>query len=196
MGVIIPLNEAQVTLVFTCVGQVRECVTTFGVRPDVIGATAFQIATDVRALYVASNLGVAGTFSSSWTWKSIRVSKMTTTGVQFAEIATPVVGTQTANTVPIGTAILIKKITQNGGRRHRGRMFWPPVAFNESIISPAGVIATAELAAEQTKWTNFATSLSSGDYPMVIFHDDGSPSTLVSSLVLDSLCATQRRRMR
>mgnify|MGYP003575904725 FL=1 len=196
MGVIIPLHEAQVSLVFRCTGQVRECVTTFGVRPDIQSVSAQDVAGDVRDAYVASGLGVSGNFSSSWTFVAVRASKMTNSGVSFGEVATGNVGTQTANTIPMNGAVLIRKVTQEGGRRNKGRMFWPPLAFNESIVSPAGVIATAELAAEQTKWSNFLLNLSSGDYPMVVMHDDGSPSTLVSQLVLQALLATQRRRMR
>lgn len=196
MGVQIPLNEAQVTLVFTVAGNVRPMVMTFGVRPDVQGATASQIASGVRALYVSSTLGSPGAFSSSYTWTETRVQKMTSTGIAFAGITQPVVGTATANTVPVNGAVLIRKETQDGGRKNRGRMFWPPMAFNEAIVSPAGVIAAAELAAEQTKWNTFVSSLSSGDYPMVVQHSDGSPSTLVSGVSLSNLLATQRRRMR
>lgn len=196
MGVVIPLHEAQCSLVFRCTGQVRECITTFGVRPDAQGASAATIAGAVRDAYAASLLGTAGTFSSSWTYVAVRVSKMTPTGISYGEVATGITGTQTANTVPMNAAVLIRKLTQDGGRQNKGRMYWPPVAFNESIVSPAGVIATAELAAEQTKWDNFATALSATDFPMVLMHSDGSPSTLVAQLSLQALLATQRRRMR
>lgn len=196
MGVQIPINEAQISLLFTCVGSLRQAVTTFGVAPANAATPVVTIGTDVRALYISAGLGIASAFSSSWTWNGVYVQKMTGAGIQSATVGSPVTGSATANTVPMNGAVLIRKGTNLGGRQNKGRMYWPPVAFNESIVSPAGIIASAELAAEQTKWTAFWNSLLTGDYPMVLFHSDGSPSTIVNGLTLQNKLATQRRRLR
>lgn len=196
MGVVIPLNEAQIGLEFACSGIVRPMVITFGVRPDTPGTPATTIATAIRDLYIGSTLGTAAAFSSAYTWRGVRVQKQTTAGIESAFLATNVVGSVLPNVMPPNVAVLISKNSGLGGRDNRGRMYWPPMAFNETVISNAGVISTAELNAEQTKWTNLFTAMLAGDYPMVIFHSDGSPSTLVSGVVLSNIVATQRRRLR
>lgn len=122
------------------------------------------------------------------------------------------VGTDTFTSIsvdarpPAQVALLIKKTTNRGGRRGRGRMFLP-WAVNETSVSELGVVEAGTLSDFQDAADGFLLAIGTasgedGPNPMFLLHvqaDDqstlpGTPS-LVSSLQVQSLVATQRRRL-
>lgn len=111
-----------------------------------------------------------------------------------------VAGTTVGNAPANNLAILVQKFTGLGGRRHRGRMFFPPGI--ETQVSPAGILNSAAL----TAWGTALPELLPGGGVHTAFgflgdaqllHETGSQTpTTITSLAVSTKCATQRRRMR
>lgn len=112
------------------------------------------------------------------------------------------------------SCLLIEKSSLFGGRRSRGRMYWPGVYdgwADDSGMLTAGVPATID-----TQLDNLRTGLAAAEVPMALLHTPSytweivggqprrvyaDPGTvpvpyLVNDLVVDPMIATQRRRLR
>lgn len=99
--------------------------------------------------------------------------------------------------LPQNCAVLVRKNSGVGGRANRGRLYVPGPA--EGTISSTGVIDATPLAAWQTAFNNFLLGFPIdplvGD--AVIFHSDVAlPPTVITDFRVDSVIATQRRRLR
>lgn len=119
----------------------------------------------------------------------------------------PVRGTNVSNSLPQNCALLVRKQTSLGGRAGRGRLFMPGV-LQEAEVSDMGIVSTALKAALQANANAALTGLATADpvtgatSPMVLLHGPNSVTGLtpaptpVDALVVDSVIATQRRRLR
>lgn len=135
--------------------------------------------------------------------------------------AAPLVGTAVLNRVGgeagqsavQNTAYLVHKRTSFGGRRGRGRWYLPGVA--EGDVSPAGAVGSgrvtsmnAALAAWLLRWDLTGSDLD-GYFPVILHSYDPDadppaisdptllpPPHIITSMNLDGLAATQRRRLR
>lgn len=108
-------------------------------------------------------------------------------------------GTSSADRLPQNCAGIISKRSAQGGRRNRGRMFWP--SLQEGSVDNVGVMATPQL----TILNNIAQSLyglcefgapfnSAG---MVILHSvPPATPTPVTQVNVQPVIGTQRRRLR
>lgn len=110
------------------------------------------------------------------------------------------------------TAYLLHKVTALGGRRGRGRAYWPGVP--ETQVTEAGVLDAGVRTQAASDWNQFITTLDGIGMPLQLEHApattwqlvDGQPRriptgsapspTEVISGDCDSLVATQRRRLR
>lgn len=121
-------------------------------------------------------------------------------------------GTIVGQTEPPQIALLVQKNTALGGRRGKGRMFWP--GLPEGDVDPGGVLRSGVAASWQGMFDAFLDGLSSNDIAMHLLHDpathwvlvDGQPRRIpnvgsvppapspVTSLTVKSVVATQRRR--
>ena len=104
-------------------------------------------------------------------------------------------GGVTIDCTPPNSAVLVRRLTSTPGRAGRGRIYWPHAA-EETAVNESGEwnIASAENFQEQHD--DWLTALEAADIPMVLLHStEGTPS-LVNSLVVQTLMASQRRRMR
>jgi len=92
-------------------------------------------------------------------------------------------------------AFLVKKVTDLGGRRQRGRMFIPGVA--EADVGSDGVLSSGMLANLDEAADAFKIGMESVVQPLFLLHNhpDDAPTPIVA-LVADSRVATQRRRLR
>lgn len=96
---------------------------------------------------------------------------------------------------PPNNAILVRKVTAQGGREHTGRMYMPGV--DETGADNTGLLTTAYVAALQASVNGMLGDMSTNDIPMYVLHQNPlTPPTLVTSLVVQSRTATQRRRLR
>ncbi len=114
------------------------------------------------------------------------------------EGAAGAVGGGTGDPSPPNLSVLVKKLTDRGGRRGRGRMYIP--GPQEPWVNGAGQISTDGLEAYNGALTVFVDALAeiSGIGEPVLLHTletDGLPNA-ITSWVLESMAATQRRRMR
>lgn len=95
------------------------------------------------------------------------------------------------------TALLVRKVSGLGGRRNRGRMYVPGIQVNQVNLN--GIVQPTPLAAYGTAFTNFLLGIESGSFldRAVIFHSTAPLTpTVIESLQVDSVVATQRRRLR
>nr|CRY96200.1 hypothetical protein [uncultured prokaryote] len=116
----------------------------------------------------------------------------------------PYSGGSNTEKLPQNCAVLVRKNTSLGGRKNRGRLFIPSLA-SDSVVSMTGVIDPTAVATFQGRMDDFVDYLNTDPVtaglstPMVILH---APSvvlvdpTPVTSLTVQPMIATQRRRLR
>jgi hypothetical protein len=108
-----------------------------------------------------------------------------------------VTGLTAGSALPPNCAYLVRKLTDLGGRRARGRMFIPGVP--EGTVGANGVLTGAGLTAVNTAVLALLTNLegNAAVEGLVLFHDTAPfTPTPITSLEAQSKIATQRRRMR
>jgi hypothetical protein len=123
-------------------------------------------------------------------------------GTTVAEAFSPQAGGNTTDGLTQNTAWLIKKATATGGRRGRGRAFWPGVRADQ--VTDAGVVTAATVASYASNLLTYLNSVkaTAGVGDMVILHDDAPGATTlfapspVTLLTMDNRVASQRRRLR
>lgn len=106
-------------------------------------------------------------------------------------------GTTAASLVPQNCAILIQKRTALPGKHGRGRMYWP--SLGEIDVDGVGAInptAKARIQTMLTAWNNAVATATSFDSFAVLHTISTPPATKITSLTVDSVMATQRRRLR
>jgi hypothetical protein len=109
-------------------------------------------------------------------------------------------GTQGPNGSPAppqNCALLVRKRTALGGRRGRGRMYLPPFPLAEGGIDHAGKVDPALVSA----WTASSQQAFNEGVSPVLLHATSPksptpPPTPITSFLVDSMIATQRRRLR
>lgn len=201
MPKLLPAGFTDVCVAFLRTGDQEEMCVTFGVASgseEDPFAIATSVALDWAAAIPAANLPnvVHGT----------RVTTRVSQGDDpplIGEAALAQTGTASGSTLPQNCAYIFRKATSFGGRRGRGRMFLPWALAND--ITATGVISTTAVSNYNSLGATLLSNLNSGTAgtkisPMVILHNDGGPSTpgpsVVTSLTLDPVIGTQRRRLR
>lgn len=121
---------------------------------------------------------------------------------QFVPTGTTVTGGDSNGKLPSNCALLVRKNSNIGGRRARGRMF-VPLVLGETVVDNVGVITGGALTSYQAKMNGHFVELQNNAIatPMVILHSSGGQSppgdpTVVTSVQCDNVIATQRRRLR
>ena len=114
-------------------------------------------------------------------------------------------GGATSEPLPQNTSYLVHKRSSRAGRRGRGRLYLPGIP--EGNVAANGLIDSTHLANRQAlldTWIGRFGSGTAGNSPgdMVILHNypaadpPASDPTPVTTLILDPVVATQRRRLR
>ena len=189
---IIPVDYAQVNLQWTWTASGQTAEVAFGVQVVDPSDTPQDVATAVINAYTVNTMA------------SLQVSKLSLTNVHVkfgpndvgASLDNPVsiVGTATGEGLAPNSALLITKNTAFGGRKGRGRMYWPGI--QDGTIDDYGLVTTASFATYQTKFTAFLASLVGSNIPMVVLHGSNPPLPyLVTTLAVQHLMGTQRRRL-
>jgi hypothetical protein len=92
-------------------------------------------------------------------------------------------------------AVLIRKLTNQGGRHGRGRMYLP--GLQEAWTTESGALAGAGQSAVILFASQFLDELDSAEMPMRLLHvDETLDPAIVTFLSVQSIVATQRRRQR
>jgi hypothetical protein len=106
-------------------------------------------------------------------------------------------GNYGAGACPPNTSVLISKVTNQGGRSGRGRMYWPGI--REDQIDNGGMLNSGLLAGVQAGFDGFLADMATSGLQLVLEHGPDSPFGIpgvVSALPVSSKVATQRRRLR
>jgi hypothetical protein len=137
-------------------------------------------------------------FIDDWTFQGVTVALGTSTGDQIGQHLGVKVGNVSDACPPSNCAVLISKNTALGGRRYRGRLFFPPVKLNEGAVDQSGNMSGGSVTDYQTTWDGFVGNLGVSQLEPVLFHQGASPPvpTPITSFTVQSVIATQRRRMR
>lgn len=193
MTLVIPENYALCAWQFALTGDPEIMVTTCGV--DNVGPAAGQAAADNLADDFTQAFDAASILVG-YRYLGVKLYVGQAPGLPILfEAPRDVAGTNAGPALPQNVAMLIRKTSAIAGRRGRGRMYLPPMVLGEDSISPVGVIGSAQMAVIQPKITAWLDSES----PKVILHSDvpaPMAPTPITSFILDSMVATQRRRLR
>lgn len=111
-----------------------------------------------------------------------------------AEFFAPVVGGTDQLTCSPNMAYLVHKRSELGGREGRGRMYLPGVG--EIYVDHTGAITGARQTALQTAVDELVVDLVAAQMQPVLLHNSATVPTEITSLTVDAVAATQRRRMR
>lgn len=192
-----PPGYANISVRLQQTNLVRPAFITFGVDPTATDPS--QVATSVH-LAITSSGSLVSIMDSSVTISGVRASLGTDGGADIVYQAdfTTVGGSAITTALPPNCAILARKSTGRGGRRGRGRLYIP-WCTSEGNVDEAGVLTGSARNTINTALAAFLTALGVQTVPMVLLHSPGltSPGApdVVTSLVADSLIATQRRRL-
>jgi len=116
------------------------------------------------------------------------------TGAQFLR-PTSLAGTIGSPGYP-GVSALVQKQTSIGGRKGRGRLFWPCVP--EGNVAVGGALTGTLQANLQSMFDDVLTDMAAADFPLMLLHSEGVPQSPyeITALSVQNQTATQRRRNR
>lgn len=137
---------------------------------------------------------MAPVLADSVTLSSVLAKKGPNSTGAFAEVASGITGSGSWGAIPPQSAVLINKVTALGGRKNRGRSFWP--GANEANVGENGTLTGGELSDWQDAADLFASDLEDAHIPMVILHASAGTPTPVTSYQVSTLIGTQRDRIR
>lgn len=128
----------------------------------------------------------------------VQVALGTPTGDILGQYLFTTQGTLSDSSPPSNCALIVAKNTTLGGRRNRGRFFWPMTMVNEGAIDAAGAINPAIIDNWQALFDHWLMDLETADIAPVLIHQTGdtTETPLISSFTVSPLLGTQRRRMR
>jgi hypothetical protein len=203
MATPIPPGFAQVLVPFAHTGLARKAAVTFGI--DLAGDPPLTGSTLPEKLLGNLSANLAGAIDTSVTVGPIVVRVGQDGGDPVVLLGvTTFVGTSSSEKVCSNVALLVRKRTAAGGRRNRGRYYWPWM-LSDSAVDEIGQISGGDVTGLQAAHSAFltavgATSGSVPGTPMVILHSTSGLSvpaapTAVTSVVIDPVVATQRRRL-
>lgn len=191
---IIPLNYAQVNLIWGGVYLPFGAQTTFGIVVDGILGDPSADAATIKATVVDHFLE---NMADGVLLESVDVkygpNNVGPTGSSASGAAGTIAGTGLSPNV----TWLVTKNTAIGGRQGRGRMYIPGLV--EGNVDGAGAITGGIVAAFQADLTQFLADMAGDGFDLVLLHSEDSPAEdpyPITSLTVQATAATQRRRLR
>lgn len=186
----IPIGFAQVAHDFGGNGLAFPAAVVYGV--DISGSlTPSEMA---ESLHIAFGAEILEVVNESVQLERTRVKYGPQDLGPFGEFSDTIVGGTPGAGSPSNCAFLITKSTGLGGRKGRGRMYLP--GCTESQVGSDGALDAGQQALLQTAMTNWQGALTFVGQPLVLLHNDETSPTPVTSLSVQGVIATQRRRMR
>lgn len=188
---VIPSGFSQVNLFFTGAMLPTGGQVVFGLDHD-NALNPLEVAAIVSL--AITNSDIQDRFSNQQSVTSIRVKQGPGDDGPFGEIATSHPGQSSGDMCPQNTALLLKKVTNLGGRKGAGRMYWPGILASD--VTDSGSIGSTAKSAWQISFNAFIDELDGDACTMVLLHgDDTTPSPVIALNPQDKV-ATQRRRLR
>lgn len=198
MGTTIPVGYGQATMIFRGPGAIKNATFSMGFHNGstvTVADTAAAIDDGMRA---TGGIAVAANMVLGWQYLGVDYTYMDDSGPFLGSARTTVTGTKSGSPLPTNCAFLASKASITGGRKGRGRTFFPPFLIGESGIDGNGIVDSAALAILQDyldatflAWTSDAPPL----VPVILHEGAGLPAP-VTQWELQGQIATQRRRMR
>ena len=169
-------------------------VTTFGVRPTG-GQGAAAVAAAVRARVVAA-AGPLPMLPPAYTLPSVKVWDLSSLDGAIAEATGSSAGSNAGTTLATNAACALVK--WNGATRSgssRGRIYHGPLT--EAMVNSDGrTLASASQTSIKNAWQSVVDGLKTDGMPMVVISRKRLDATEVTSVAVESIIATQRRRIR
>lgn len=188
----IPSGYANIAVPFHFGTLDRASYITFGVFPDTLIGGPVPVA---EAVQVVIDDTWQPAISSSVQIGPVEATVNAGTGPEPGAAGTFLTGGAAINALPSNCALLVQKRTAIGGRSGRGRFFLP-WALEESDVSEVGLIDGSTRSDWQDLMDDFLAGLSAADYPMTLLHSGAGDPAAVTSLSVQQVIATQRRRLR
>lgn len=196
----IPEDYYEARFLFQSNASPRVMSTACGfLRDDLTTPTASEAALEIRELSVDTGMPMDNAeYIDDYTFLGVEVALGTATGDIIGQDLLSAVGTLVDSVVPSNCAMIVQKNTASGGRRYRGRFYFPPIILNDGAVDPAGNINSTPLGTMQGNFDAWWTALVAAHWVPVLFHQGaGAPApTPITSFTVQSLIGTQRRRMR
>lgn len=197
MSVTIPVGYGFGVQQFFCSGVADPMVITCGF--DGTSIVSAELVADVFRAGLTAGLLPSTAFPPTWTFgPTIGYYRSAPTVLEVFENPAVVVGGAPAlQTLPPNVSVLYRKRTGIAGRTNRGRFYMPPFGLAESSVDQAGVIAPLDYGTLQDNADTMMSTWAGLDaHPVVLHSDPVLTPTEVTSLNVDQLVATQRRRIR
>jgi hypothetical protein len=191
----IPAGYAQVNVMFSGSGVPTGAQTTIGLTS--FGVIDNPVDMGNAFLDALGSSGVMQNFSGSIQVDGCLVKFGPNNDGPSALVIGPLAGGAANTAVAPNTALLVNKTTLLGGRRNRGRWYWP--GLPEGDVDQGGNVAGGFLNAVQIDFDSFYTKLGLEDlYPSLLHSEDIGLilPALITSFVVQPKVATQRRRLR
>lgn len=196
MGVIIPEGYAKVDFKFTLLGRTEPFIISMGASPELVTLSLSEAFAALNAnVQVAGHLAGANGMIGYYTYNGMDVTYMSDTGPVLYPKFALLTGTKTGNAPPPQVAVVMRKQTARGGRKGRGRMFLHAGYVREEDIDPSGIIDGTVATAIQNRVITLFDDFEDAELLPVLLHSGTEIPDLITGFTIDTLVATQRRRL-
>lgn len=200
MSLVIPPGFGSAALTFTGTPGTQPYITTIGIDLSNWGGDFVEAANNVMAGYA---VGFQNQWSSALVLEKVTLSVgQDGPGGSVDSDLEPIPSTRTGQFPPTAMSAIARKVTNELGRRGRGRMFLPGV-ISENEVDEAGKIAPARIAAINGYLQTFYDYVVVGDpapaTPMVLLHGPSvtaQPPTPLTGFVCSQTVGWIRGRIR
>nr|CRY94736.1 hypothetical protein [uncultured prokaryote] len=189
MALVIPPGYGSAQFVFNGPVGTQPFVTTIGLDLAAAGGDYVEVANNVKTWY-AEAFQTVTTNALVLDHVTLRVGQDGPGGSVDSD-SPPIVMQSTATFAPIAMAVILRKVTNDLGRRGRGRMFLPGTC-NEAGIDADGTLNSSLRQDMIDASATFLSALFTPSFgpptPPVVLHSDGStPSVLTNAAVSDTV---------
>lgn len=196
---LLPAGYGFCKFVFRLAGDPEEQIVTFGFNPTTGIEDPDALAADIKTAWTGTDhFWLPTAVSNTLTFVRIDVITQDDTNAYQGTASVNSAGSRGTQPPPSNCTLLVRKNTGLAGRKNRGRMYWPAGMMLASDIGANGQLDTSSVVPTlQTRLTESMSDMVTGaGITMVILHDSAGLPTPVTSCVVQSVIATQRRRMR
>lgn len=187
MPIVIPTGFSQVTLDFQipAPGGTKIASTTFGVGT----LPSAALLDGILDSYNTTVWQVVGSTQCTMVGGTIRDALFT----YEAPYSEP--GSVATALAPPNVSVLVKKVTVGAGRKNRGRLYPPGIAY-DNTFNDGGEMTITDAGEYTAAFENFREAMQEEPGGMVILHNDETAPTPIVALQAERVAATQRRRLR
>jgi hypothetical protein len=197
----VPLGYAQCRYVFSVSGLTDAMGFTLGVFSSSL--TPSEVAEACHAAFLEDIWTFGTAAATSWTWQGVQLTTQLQGGPDLVAFGGPSQGTIANPTCPPNCCMLVRKNTALGGRKNRGRIFFPAAMVFEVSVDAAGFQSEGTIDVFNTQFLNFYDQLVLNDVHPQLYHQYDPAlgelpevPTPITSFSVQPQLATQRLRMR